>query len=65
LSSCRLPRTQHHAQKNKRERSEKDRIAKGFGFNRARDLMRDFEALRAMPEDTVEQIEAKATRLRA
>ncbi len=55
----------HYAQKNKREKAEKDRVAKGFGFNRARDLMRDFEALRAMPEDTVEQIEAKAERLRA
>lgn len=55
----------HYAQKNKRERGEKDRIAKGFGFNRARDLMRDFEALRAMPENTVAQIEAKAERLRA
>lgn len=55
----------HYAQKNKREKGEKDRVAKGFGFNRARDLMRDFEALRAMPEDTVEQIEAKAERLRS
>ncbi|CCJ05602.1 Eco57I restriction-modification methylase domain-containing protein [Methylocystis sp. SC2] len=55
----------HYAQKNKREKTEKDRIAKGFGFNRARDLMRDFEALRAMPENTVEQIEAKAARLHA
>lgn len=55
----------HYAQKNKREKEEKDRIAEGFGFNRARDLMRDFETLRAMPEDTVEQIEAKAARLRA
>jgi hypothetical protein len=55
----------HYAQKNKREKGEKDRIAKGFGFNRARDLMRDFEALRAMPEDTVDEIEAKAARLQA
>lgn len=55
----------HYAQKNKREKAEKDRIAKGFGFDRARDLMRDFEALRAMPEGTVEQIEAKAARLHA
>lgn len=53
----------HYAQKNKREKGEKDIIAKGFGFNRARDLTRDFEALRAMPENTVEQIEAKAARL--
>jgi hypothetical protein len=55
----------HYAQKNKRERAEKGRIAKGFGFDQARDLMRDFEALRAMPEGTVEQIEAKAARLHA
>jgi hypothetical protein len=55
----------HYGQKNRREKAEKDRLAQGFGFNRARDLMRDFEALRAMPEDTVEQIEAKAARLSA
>lgn len=55
----------HFAQKNKREKTEKERIAKGFGFNRARDFMREFERLRAMPEDTLEQIEAKAARLRA
>jgi hypothetical protein len=55
----------HYAQKNKREKSEKDRIAKGFGFDRARDLISDFEALRAMPENTVEQIETKAARLNA
>ena len=55
----------YFAQKNKREKAEKDRITKGLGLNRARDLTRDFEALRAMPEDTVEQIEAKAAHLRA
>lgn len=55
----------HYAQKNKREKAEKDRIAKGFGFDRVRNLMRDFEALRAMPENTVDEIEAKAARLRA
>ncbi len=54
----------HYAQKNRRERDEKERIAQGFGFSQARDLLRDFEALRAMPENTVEQIEAKAERLR-
>jgi hypothetical protein len=57
--------TKHYAQKNKREKGEKGRIAQGLGFNQARDLLRDFEALRAMPENTVEQIEAKAARLRA
>lgn len=55
----------YYVQKNKRERAEKGRVAEGFGFNRARDLLRDFEALRAMSEDTVEQIEVKAARLRA
>ena len=55
----------YYAQKNKREQAEKSRVAGGFGFDRARDLLRDFEALRAMPEETVEQIEAKAARLRA
>lgn len=53
----------YYAQKNKREKAEKDRIAKGFGFNRAHDLMRDFEALRAMPENTVEEVDAKAEKL--
>jgi hypothetical protein len=55
--------TKYYAQKNKRERAEKCRVDEGFGFNRARDLMRDFEVLRAMPENTVEQIEAKSARL--
>jgi hypothetical protein len=55
----------YYAQKNKREQAEKGRVAEGFGFSRVRDLLRDFEALRAMPEETVQQIEAKASRLRA
>lgn len=55
----------HYAQKNKREQAENARITEGFGFNHARDLMRDFEALRAMPENTVDQVEAKAAKLRA
>ncbi|CEJ11285.1 putative type I restriction enzymeP M protein [bacterium YEK0313] len=53
----------HFAQKNRREKGEKDRIAKGFGFDRISNLMRDFETLRAMPENTVDEIEAKAARL--
>lgn len=53
----------HYAQKNKREKAEKELIATGFGFNRAHDLMRDFEALRAMPENTVEEVDAKAAKL--
>ena len=54
-----------YATKNKRERAEKDRVEAGFNFDRARDLTRDFEALRAMPEDSLAQIEAKAARLKA
>jgi hypothetical protein len=54
----------YYAQKNRREQAEKGHVAEGFGFSRARDLLRDYESLRAMPEDTVEQIEAKAARLR-
>jgi hypothetical protein len=55
----------YYAQKNRRERAEKARVAEGFGFNRTRDLLRDFEALRAMPENTVAEIESKAARLLA
>jgi len=55
----------HYASKNKREKTERDSIAEGFGFNRASDLMRDFEKLRSMPEDTLEQIEAKSAKLQA
>lgn len=55
----------YYADKNRRERKERERIASGFGLARARDLMRDFADLRAMPEDTLAQIEAKAARLRA
>ena len=54
----------HYAAKNRREKAERDRIAQGFGFDRARDLMRDFAAMRALPETTVAEIEAKAERLR-
>jgi len=55
----------HYAQKNRREKAERERIAQGFGFNRQRDLMRDFAALRQMPEDTPDEIAAKAARLKA
>lgn len=54
----------YYAAKNRREKAERDRIASGFGFNRHRDLTQQFAELRAMPEETVEQIEAKARRLR-
>ena len=55
----------HYAQKNKREKAERAEIAKGFRFNKRQDLMREFAELRALPETTVEEIEAKAARLRA
>lgn len=53
----------HYAQKNKREKAERDSIASGFGFNRQRGLTREFALLRAMPENTLAEIEAKAARL--
>ncbi|MEQ9142909.1 MAG: N-6 DNA methylase [Parvibaculaceae bacterium] len=55
----------YYREKNKREVAERDRIATGFGFNRQQDFMREFARLRAMPENTVRQIEAKAEKLRA
>ena len=55
----------YYRDKNKRETKERERIATGFGFNRQQDFMREFKRLRAMPEDTVRQIEAKADKLRA
>jgi hypothetical protein len=55
----------YYSAKDRREKAERDRIATGFGLNRARDLMRDFAALRAMPENTLEEIEAKVARLRS
>lgn len=54
----------YYVGKNRRELAEKERVAKGFGFHRAQDLIQAFEALRSMPEDTVKQIEAKAARLK-
>lgn len=54
----------YYAQKNRREKVERDRIASGFRFDRQHDLTRDFVELRAMPENTVQQIEAKAARLK-
>ena len=55
----------YYREKNKREVAERENIASGFGFNRQQDFMREFSRLRAMPEDTVRQIEAKAEKLRA
>ena len=55
----------HYARKNKREKTERSHIEEGFRFSRQRDLMRDFAAMRAMPEDTLDQITAKSARLSA
>ena len=55
----------HYAKKNKGEKSERARIEEGFRFGRQRDLMQAFAAMRAMPEDTLEQIAAKSKRLNA
>ena len=54
----------HYARKNKREKTERSHIEEGFRFSRQSDLMRDFAAMRAMPEDTLDQIAAKAARLK-
>lgn len=59
------PVARHYAQKNRREKAERAKIASGFGFNRQRDLTREFAALRAMPESTLAEIEAKEARLNA
>ena len=59
------PVARHYARKNKREKTERSHIEEGFRFSRQRDLMRNFAAMRAMPEDTLDQIAAKAARLRA
>ncbi len=55
----------HYAKKNKGERSERAHVEKGFRFGRQRDLMQAFAAMRAMPEDTLDQIAAKSKRLNA
>ncbi len=55
----------HYRRKNKREKTEGSQVEEGFRFGRQRDLMREFAAMRAMPEDTLDQIAAKAVRLTA
>ncbi len=55
----------HYGKKNKSEKSERARVEEGFRFSRQRDLMRDFADMRAMPEDTLDQIAAKSKRLNA
>ena len=55
----------HYGRKNKDEKSEHARIDEGLRFGRQHDLMRDFAAMRAMPENTLDQIAAKSKRLNA
>ena len=55
----------HYAKKNRGELAERAQVDEGFHFGRQRDLMRDFSAMRAMPEDTLDQIAAKSKRLNA
>lgn len=64
LSGDDKPVARHYLQKNRRERTERDRIASGFGFNRQRDLMAEYAALRDMPEGTLDEITAKEKRWR-
>lgn len=53
----------HYRKKNKAEIKDKDRIQQGFGFNRQNDFSKAFAKVRAMPEGSVRQIEAKARAL--
>ena len=55
----------HYAKKNKGERSERTHVEEGFRFGRQRGLMEAFTTMRAMPEDTLDQIAAKSKRLNA
>ena len=54
----------YYAQKNRREKAERSTVAQGLAFSQRRDLMREYAELRAMPETTLEEIEAKAAQLR-
>jgi len=54
----------YYREKNKREVKERETIASGFGFARQMDYMKAFARVRAMPEDSVRQITAKADALR-
>ena len=55
----------HYRKKNKQEIKDKDRVQQGFGFSRQSDFTKAFSKVRAMPESSVDQIEAKAKALRA
>lgn len=53
----------YYREKNKRERKERSKVESGFGFERQRGFTKDYSRLRAMPEDTVEQVKAKTKAL--
>lgn len=59
------PIAAYYKKKNKTEKSERARVAEGFGFNRQQDYIRAFAEVRALPENTLTQVETKAVRLRA
>ncbi len=54
----------HYRKKNKQEIKDRDRVQQGFGFNRQSNFTKAFTKVRAMPEGSVGQIEAKAKALR-
>lgn len=62
LSGDDKPTAKHYAAKNKRERAEAARIAQGFDLSRRTRIIADHQAMRAMPEDDLPSIEAKARR---
>lgn len=55
----------YYREKNMREKLERGNIATGFAFTGKRDFMLEFQRFRAMPEDDLSQIEAKAEKLHA
>lgn len=65
LSGDDKPTAKHYATKNKRERAEAARIAQGFDLSRRTRIIADHQAMRAMPEDDLASIEAKARRAAA
>lgn len=56
--------TKYYSQKNKRETSERSVVDSGFNFAQQEDFIRAFSTFRAMPEDTIEEIEVKSAKLK-
>jgi hypothetical protein len=54
----------YYRDKNRREQKERSKVESGFGFNRQQNYMREYAELRAMTEDTLDEVEAKVQRLR-